>query len=509
MKHKLLLTLLMLVWFVSASAQQNLQFSIVSFGQDRFDGTAKNKLYEKIDGSGSRYAIIKVTSTRTDDDLRAYRFNFGNLNSFVENHEGELWVYVQRNAKLVTISRDGYTPINKHDLGLTIEAGETYNMQLSSAGKVVYHQMLMFNLKPAIANAIVMIKEEGSGNKEEIFGTTDEQGMVAKSLELGTYTYRIMADNYHSSEGRLTLDDRTQTHIEEVQLKSNHAEITLTVDADADIYINKEKRGTRQWKGILKAGTYEVNCRQPNHQPTTRYITVEENSNQSIALEAPTPITGSLSITSRPLGASIAIDGKDYGTTPRIVNDLLIGQHSVTLTKDSYDTKTQAFEVKEGELTEISMTMAFTGMPTTTTPSVQQLQNFYAKEKNTDLTQLIQKNNKKAKRLKRAGWWTGSLLCACGAFLTAGGVTSNEDDGLWAFATGLSVFAGGVATTTACVVRAHKIKKENSKYVMQTASLCQHDFTLKNGTSLSPSINLLKDNTRQSPTLGFGLCYTF
>ncbi len=362
MKQKLLLLLLPLLLGVSvANAQQKPKFSIVSLEQDKFDGTAKNKQYEKVDGNGARYAIIKVTSATPDDDLRAYRFNFGNLNSLVEEHDGELWVYVQRNAKMVTITREGYSPINKYDLNLTIEAGETYNMRLSSAGKVVNYQMVMFSLKPTTANAIIMVKGNQQGAKEELFGTTDDSGMTAKSLEYGTYTYRVIADNYHLTEGRLILDDKTKTHIEDVLLKSNHAEIILSVDADADIYINKEKRGTREWKGILKAGTYEITCRQEGHQPSTRFITVEENTNQTVALTPPTPITGELSITSRPLGAAISIDGQEYGQTPRIINDLLIGQHTVTLTKDNYNAETQSFEVKEGEMTEIKAVLTQMG----------------------------------------------------------------------------------------------------------------------------------------------------
>lgn len=134
MKQIVLLALLMVLFgSLTIEAQQKQKFSIVKFELDPFDTTPQNKLYEKIDGSGFRYAIIKVNSTTPDDNLKAYNFNFGNLKSIVEQHDNELWIYVQKNAKLVTISRDGYMTINKYDLKTTIEEGKVYVMTLNSA----------------------------------------------------------------------------------------------------------------------------------------------------------------------------------------------------------------------------------------------------------------------------------------------------------------------------------------------------------------------------------------
>ena len=125
MKRKVFLTLLLvLLGIPTIEAQQKQKFSIANFELDPFDTTPQNKLYEKIDGSGFRYAIIKVFSTTPDDNLKEYNFNFGNLKSFVEIHDNELWIYVQKNAKLVTISREGYMPLNKYDLKTTIEEGK-------------------------------------------------------------------------------------------------------------------------------------------------------------------------------------------------------------------------------------------------------------------------------------------------------------------------------------------------------------------------------------------------
>jgi formylglycine-generating enzyme required for sulfatase activity len=356
LKHTWLVLFLLMAGMMTASAQQKLKFSVESFELDQFDLTARNEAYKKMDGNGSLYAIIKVTSSNPDDNLRAYHFNFGNMNSLIDVHDGELWVYVQRNAKMVTISREGYTTVSRYDLQTTIEEGRTYTMRLTSQGPVVRKQMVMFNISPADSKAVVMVK--GLGDAPEEVLSTNASGQLAKNMVLGTYTYRVMAENYYPSEGRFTLDSPTQTHQETVTLRSRFAMVTLTVSSDADILVDGEVKGRRTWTGALGAGSYQVECRQAGHRATQQSITVEEDVSRTYTLQAPSPITGMLSVISEPLGAHIAIDGKDYGTTPQNIDNLLVGSHEIKLSKAGYNDLTQAVTVKEGEMSEVSITLS-------------------------------------------------------------------------------------------------------------------------------------------------------
>ena len=359
-KHKTrwnLLLLFLITCISSAFAQDMLTFRVADFSYDAFDQTARDERFKKIDGSGSPYAIVKVCSDNSDDDLREYRFNFGNMNHIVEDHDGELWLYVQKNAKTVTISRSGYTTLHHYDLNTTIESGKTYRMKLSAQAAKVYTQMVMFTITPADSKAMVTVTKEGGEQKREPFGVVDENGKVAKNLEYGTYTYEIIAENYYSSEGRFTLDNQDETHIEKVTLRTNGARVTLDAGTNADIYVNGNKRGTNKWTGVLKPGNYTIECRQENHKPSQQTITIEEGKNKTIQLTPPTPITGTLSLNSHPLGANIKIDGTDYGTTPRNIRDLLIGKHSITLSMNGYATKTQECTIRENETLSLEMTL--------------------------------------------------------------------------------------------------------------------------------------------------------
>ena len=257
----------MLAMCPAVANAQNLKFDIVKFELNQLDGTASNKNYEKIDGSGNRYAIIKVRSTDGDEGLGEFMFNFNSLKSIVENKGDELWVYVQKNAKMVNISREGYTPLRNFDLKMTLQAGKTYNMEITydRVEKVVKKelrmQMLSFKLTPAVEGAIVMYKKEGEEAFEEL-GKTDKFGAVSKNLKFGTYEYQVIRSQYFTTQGIIKLNNSSEVHTENITLKPNFSNITLKTASGADIYINNELKGRGSWTGALNAGDYVVECKQ-------------------------------------------------------------------------------------------------------------------------------------------------------------------------------------------------------------------------------------------------------
>lgn len=446
MKRLIIFCLTLFLIFISlpASAQQKQKFSVANFEYNPFDMAAQSA---KLDGSGNRYAIIKVSSTNPDDDLKEYSFNFGNLRSFVEEHDNELWVYVQKNAKTVTISRPGYTTIQRYDLKTTIESGKTYNLMLSTAVKIVSKQMLQFSVTPSKSQALVIIKGSNQNSKYEMFGKIDENGLIADNLEYGIYTYSVIASGYQVSEGRIVLNDKTKTFVEKVQLyegqsyeaktekvnnvkfsvnpeadgaivlikkkkagsqeeilgvvddngvltkaidndsysyrvvannyhvasgtfeltaktkemteevemKPNFSKVTLFVDSDADIYLNGDLKGQHSWEGVLKSGKYQVECKKDKHRTSVQVITVGDDDNRAFNLTPPEPITGALVISSDPLNATVKLDGKEYGVTPLNLNDVLVGNYELSVSHDGYMTKNQPLEIKEGQTHELTM----------------------------------------------------------------------------------------------------------------------------------------------------------
>ena len=350
-KRNIILALLFCLCATAAVAQNTPELIVVSFEEKAFDTTARDSRYKIVDGNGDLFSIIKLRSTTPDDNLRAYSFDFGLCESRIKEVDGDVWVYVQRNAMHVTIKRDGYRPV-KFDLPVTVQPGQVFEMVLSAEALPIYREILLFNIKPAGVKATVMYKSATPGAQLQFFGIADDEGTVAKSLELGTYIYEIHSDNYHKSEGRIELKENKGKHVENVTLRPNFSTVTLEAGEGVEIYVDDEKMGTGSWSGVLNAGTYSVECRKAKHKSVSERVTVNAEGEQLFRLKSPVPITGALVLLSKPLGANIIIDGKEHGVTPTTVDGLLIGEHTVTLSKANYNSETFTVQIAENGMLE-------------------------------------------------------------------------------------------------------------------------------------------------------------
>ena len=205
----------------------------------------------------------------------------------------------------------------------------------------------------------------------EVAGTGDLQGanvyidnaLVGKApckseaLKSGQHTVRIAKKMYVTYSETVTVKDNETTSLAPT-LGADFAEITLKVDADAEIWVNNEKKDTRTWTGRLGSGTYKIECKQANHETslTSKEITAAMNG-QTITLPAPTPFFGSLNVESTPKFCKLYIDGKDMGTTPKSINEILIGQHEIRLTQDGYADYTETVTIAKGERKQVNATL--------------------------------------------------------------------------------------------------------------------------------------------------------
>lgn len=433
MKHFLLhfaglLMLLILPLNVYAQGQR---IYIDKFEHDPLSTTAQSM--RKFDGSGNLYSIIKVRTNNGTVVSREFKFSFGNMaSSDAGQHEDEIWLYVQKNARKISITRTGFVPLRDQDLGMTVDEGQTYILTLSyvEPQDIVRKQWLAFSITPADANALIKVKRDGARDYD-VWGQA-LNGKDARNLECGRYQYQIVAENYDLSEGVITLNTPDVTHTEKVELRpnfgylqiddaygisgaqiyvnnkylgsipyksdtkwtsgeysisitngdlyktyndkftiekgqttilkprleSNAAETQLRVNADAQIFLDGQLKGSREWRGPLKEGRYEVECRMEKHKSTFKTITVIADNAQDILLETPTPITGSLAITSTPLNAEIKIDGKVAGTTPMTIRNLIIGNHTLELSLKNHKSETRDFEIFEGKTFELDIPLS-------------------------------------------------------------------------------------------------------------------------------------------------------
>ena len=187
-----------------------------------------------------------------------------------------------------------------------------------------------------------------------------------RQLPSGQHRVRIIHPRFKPYEQTVTITDG-KTNTLWVNLNTNFSNITLTVDADAEIWVNGEMKGVRSWTGDLEAGPYTFECRMANHKPSVLQTTITENmSGETIALDVPTPIIGVLAVSTTPI-ANLYIDGELAGETPLQTN-LIVGQHNLLIKKDGYKPQTKTITILEGQTFEVDEYLEAVAAPVTQRP---------------------------------------------------------------------------------------------------------------------------------------------
>lgn len=351
------LLLLTIILALPCLAQNKLEFNVLDFHIDQFSTTAQDKRYEKFDSDGERYAIIKVKDADGEDDLKGFIYNFGNLKHEEKLHEDELWVYVQRNAKTVTIKRSGYKTIERYDLRTTIQPGKTYVMILTMAHirqEVVHNinkQVLQFIVTPANENATVKVKRVDKDSDYQPWGAVDETGSIDKLLEFGTYDYEIQAKDYNVFSGRVTLSTDAAKYIERVTLKPNFGFLDIEATnaiSGAQIIVDDEMIGTVPYKNAdrrFTCGSHKLTITNGElYKPYETTFTIEQGETTHIALPLLESDFAKTTIIVD-IDAEIFIDGKRVGNK-KWKGPLKAGRHVITCQKTNHKESSTVINVK-------------------------------------------------------------------------------------------------------------------------------------------------------------------
>lgn len=192
-------------------------------------------------------------------------------------------------------------------------------------------------------NAVVFIDNER-------VGTTPYK---SDKMPSGTYSVRIVKEMYDAVENTFIIEDGATT-LAEISLSAGFMKLTVKADPDSDIYIDSEYKGKGEWNGEVLFGTHYLEARKENHKPAVMKVELDKNSTGEFVLENPRPITGHIDINTSPMKADIYLDGKHYGTTPKVVSNIIIGEHKLKLEKDGYVTLEKNIVVEEGEMLSLN-----------------------------------------------------------------------------------------------------------------------------------------------------------
>lgn len=397
---KLLLFLLVVIASVDLSGE----IAVKSFRKLDNDLDARVNFPLK-DQNGKDCAIIKVVTTQT-----GFNFDGGQLGIVkTVQKASEIWMYVPYGLKRLSIFHPQLGQLRDYIIPINIDQSTVYEMILVS-GKVttfveetIESQWLVITPEPA--NALVYINDEFvksgiyqaklkpgnynyrveaplyhpligviqiAGKKEELkaqlkpnYGyititsspEIDAQILIddkpfpvntpatTDKLKSGEYTVRVIKEMYQPYMQRVIVNDDKTTEINAF-LQPNFAELTINASTDAAIYINNVLKGKGSWNGRLTTGVFSLEARLNQHRNAKQDIELNVGEKRIVNLQ-PRPICGSLDVITNPQGATITVDGKEYGKTPNTIRNLLIGDYKLQLSKAGFGSIQRNIHIEE------------------------------------------------------------------------------------------------------------------------------------------------------------------
>ena len=186
--------------------------------------------------------------------------------------------------------------------------------------------------------------------------STSPGGNIQLSLASGKHSLQIVQSKFKPYTADITITDGNVTSVTP-RFDANFAVVTLVADSGTEILVNNQVKGTQSWSGELEMGVYRIECRKSGHKSAIQSVEITSSQPRTINLTLPTPIYGSVNIISTPLMASVAIDGKSVGETPLTLNNILVGKHTLTISKVGYTAYSQEISVAEGGVVDINKTL--------------------------------------------------------------------------------------------------------------------------------------------------------
>ena len=155
--------------------------------------------------------------------------------------------------------------------------------------------------------------------------------IVDYTLASGVYNVTIKHPLYCIYSDTVLISDESVTKLHP-EMVGTYIDVQLaTSHRSAYIYANGECLGQGSWNGKLPIDqpiTFE--SRETGYDPgKVEYILSSIDQGETIQIPAPTPTYGSLIITSKPARATIYLDGKNIGETPKYISAILSCTHEV------------------------------------------------------------------------------------------------------------------------------------------------------------------------------------
>jgi hypothetical protein len=252
----------------------------------------------------------------------------------------------------IQVSLDGYQSWSGTS---TVRAGEVTNTYAKLTAQPSYGSVYV-STSPSGANVYLDGIYKGQSPR------------TISGVDAGSHIVEAELAGYQEWSGRVTVVSNQQAQLS-VSLTPNAQPTKGTIAVYSDpigayIYLDGEYQGRTSPEGFViisvSPGTHTVTLKLDGYKDAATSVNVNSGQQSTVrsTLQTPGTTTGSLEITSDPVGAEVYLNNAYKGVTPVTLNDLAQGSYTVALKLNGYVDWTTTATVNTGATTPVSAQMA-------------------------------------------------------------------------------------------------------------------------------------------------------
>ena len=216
------------LFFVATATKAQNKIQVTSFNRMETDVTARITAPQR-DQNGEVCALIRIVTT--EKDLMFEPDALGIVSR--ENKPGEIWLYIPRGARRISIMHDKFGVLRNYFYEMEIQIGDGTQQTPANTNT----QLIVMRPDPATADIYI--------DDEKV---PTENGLFTATMKKGTHTYRVESPMYASEAGIIDLGSEQKIMSVTLKPRFGYLEIFSLPEQDAKVFINNELAGQTPYK---------------------------------------------------------------------------------------------------------------------------------------------------------------------------------------------------------------------------------------------------------------------
>lgn len=232
------LLLVISLFFAATATEAQNKIQVTSFNRMETDVTARITAPQR-DQNGEVCALIRIVTT--EKDLMFEPDALGIVSR--ENKPGEIWLYIPRGARRISIMHDKFGVLRNYFYPDIIEKATVYEMEIQIGDGTqqtpTNTNTQLIVMRPDPATADIYIDDEK---------VPTENGLFTATMKKGTHTYRVESPMYASEAGIIDLGSEQKIMSVTLKPRFGYLEIFSLPEQDTKVFINNELAGQTPYK---------------------------------------------------------------------------------------------------------------------------------------------------------------------------------------------------------------------------------------------------------------------